>query len=153
MRVSLAKLGPCFPEFPSSSELGLAMGEIAGGKQGRGKQKLDCSKVQARGPGPGATDLPGHPRLVCGSAGWHSFSGLTKSPPPPSSSSVQVHVQLCSTECQLLPWVPGWWWSEAAGDWQIPLCPPRAPCTSHADLQWFQEIRDNTVSGSDQLVP
>lgn len=108
---------------------------MAGGKQGRGQ--AEAGLLQGPSPGarppqltPGATDLPGHPRHVCGAAGRPTasqVSGLTDSPPPPPSSSVQVHVQLCSTECQLLPWVPGGWWSEATGDWQIPLCPPLPP--------------------------
>lgn len=131
---------------------------MAGGKQGRGQAEaglLQGLSLGARPPQltPGATDLPGHPRHVCGAAGWPTasqVSGLTDSPPPPPSSSVQVHVQLCSTECQLLPWVPGGWWSEATGDWQIPLCPPLPPPPV---LLTCRGSRTSETTRSDQLVP
>lgn len=65
--VSVAKLGLYFPEFPSSSELGLA--EIVDDKTEVMREPA-CSEVQVRGQAPAAV----HPHCVLGAAVWPTAS-------------------------------------------------------------------------------
>lgn len=140
---NLAKL----PEVPSSSELGLATEEMVGDKQGRGKAEASLLRGPSQWPGIYSSptwSLTFQFPLPCL---WSRSLACSFSDPreSPSSSSVQVHVQVCSTGCGSFCRYPhggGQRQRGEAGSTLSSLSP------SPADQWWLsahQQTRGNTI--------